>query len=227
MDEAVRAADLRVVRNRVAILHDVSLNIRVGETVAVVGPNGAGKSTLLKCFTGAICPDRGELCWFGESPTCSSEVRRKVGFAGHEHGLYGELSTLENLVFAARMFGIDDPQKYSDDALAAASLAHLSKTRVALLSQGLRQRVAIIRSTIHAPLLILLDEPFASLDSQGRDWLDSLFEMWRRSGQAVCFVSHDPDHSRELADRVITLDRGRLVDVEEKHACIPVTRRSA
>lgn len=216
-----------VVRNRVAILNDISLQIRVGEAVAILGPNGAGKSTLLKCFAGAVRPDRGELCWFGNSSASSPKVRRKIGFSGHEHGLYGELTTLENLVFAARMYGLENPAKHVESALAAASLIHLSNKRVALLSQGLRQRVAIVRSTIHNPPLVLLDEPFASLDRQGRAWLDSLFATWRQSGQAVCFASHDAVHSRELADRLVTLDCGRIVDVEDTRAWSPVSRRSA
>ncbi len=226
-DEAISAAGLRVVRNRVSILSDITLKVRAGETVAILGPNGAGKSTLLKCFAGAIRPDRGELCWFGDSSICSSGVRRKIGLAGHEPGLYGELTLAENLLFAARMYGIGNPEKHVEGLLAAASLAHLCDKRVALLSQGLRQRATIVRSTVHAPPLILLDEPFASLDSHGRAWLESLFESWRRSGRTVCFVSHDAAHSRAHADRLVTLDCGRIVDVEEMHQRPPLARRSA
>lgn len=226
-DEVIAAANVCVVRNRVVILNDVSLQIRTGEAIALLGPNGAGKSTLLKCMAGAIRPDRGGIRWFGDSSTCSAKVRRTIGFVGHEHGLYSELTVRENLVFAAGMFGAERPAKHVASALAEASLAHLADKRVALLSQGLRQRVAIIRSTIHKPSLILLDEPAASLDSQGRAWLDSIFAAWRRSRQTVCFVSHDAGHSRTIADRVVTLDHGRVVAIEEIHHSSPVIRRSA
>jgi heme exporter protein A len=226
-DEVVAAANVRVIRNRVSILNDISLQVRAGETAAILGPNGAGKSTLLKCFAGAIRPDHGNLRWFNGSSAYGLNVRRKIGFAGHEHGLYGELTALENVVFAARMYGIASPRRCVASALTAASLAHLANKRVAVLSQGLRQRIAILRSTIHNPSLILLDEPFASLDGQGRAWLDSLFESWRRSGQTVCFVCHDAAHSRALADRVVTLECGRVVDIEETHVRSSVSRWSA
>jgi ABC-type multidrug transport system ATPase subunit len=225
--DAIAAARVCVVRNRLSILDDVSIKAYTGETVAILGPNGAGKSTLLKCFTSAIRPDSGELRWFDGSSRYGLDIRRKIGFSGHEPGLYGELTVSENLVFAARMFGVERSRKCAESALVAASLSHISNKRVALLSQGLRQRVAILRSTIHDPLLILLDEPFASLDEQGRAWLESLFESWHKTGRTVCFVSHDVVHSRSLADRVVMLDRGRIVNIEETHSWPAVSRRSA
>lgn len=223
----VTAVNMHVVRNRVPILNDISLTIVAGETIALLGPNGAGKSTLLKCFAGAIRPARGSLRWFHDSSACHPAIRRRIGFSGHEHGLYGELTTLENLIFAARMQRLEQPTKLAEGALTAAALAHLSGKRVALLSQGLRQRVALVRSTIHDPPLILLDEPFASLDGAGRAWLNSLFDLWRHSGRSVCFASHDAPHSREFADRVVSLDRGRIAGVEYMQPRPCLAQRSA
>jgi heme exporter protein A len=217
---AVEAIGLTVVRNRVPVLREIVLSVRPGEAVALMGPNGAGKSTLLRCLAGAVRPDRGTIRWFGSSAARSLTVRRQIGFIGHESGLYSELTTLENLVFAGRMYGVACPDKRAKELLAAAGLEPLTDRLVGQLSQGLRQRLAIARAVVHEPQLVLLDEPFASLDAQGRDWLEQLFHHWRRDGSTVCFVSHDPRDSRGLADRLVSLDAGRIVEAEPT-TCLP------
>lgn len=226
-DIVVAAAGVWVVRNRVPVLSDVSLNILAGETIAILGPNGAGKSTLLKCLAGVIRPDRGEFRWFDRLPQCNSSIRRQIGFLGHEHGLYGELTARENLVFAGRMYGVKQPSEQADSALEAASLTQVANKRVVQLSHGLRQRVAVVRAAIHNPRLVLLDEPCASLDVQGRAWLDTRFDEWRHAGTSVCFVSHDFNHSNALADRVVTLEGGRIVNVETAKRRHTLSQRSA
>lgn len=221
------ATGVCVVRHRVPVLDDVSLRIFAGETIAVLGPNGAGKSTLLKCLAGAMRPDGGELLWFNRLQQSCSSIRRPIGFLGHEHGLYWELTARENLVFAGRMYGVEQPLEHAERSLKAASLVHIANKRVAQLSQGLRQRVAIIRAAVHDPRLVLLDEPFASLDAQGGAWLDALFDEWRHAGKAVCFVSHDVHHSNALADRIVTLEAGRIVNVATSARRLTLSQRSA
>ena len=216
----VEAIGITVVRNRVPVLREVVLSVRPGETVALMGPNGAGKSTLLRCLAGAARPDRGTIRWFGNAAGRSMADRRRIGLAGHESGLYFELTALENLIFAARMYGVVRPDNRAKELLAAAGLEPLTNRLVGQLSQGLRQRLAIARAVVHEPQLILLDEPFASLDAQGRDWLEQLFRQWRRAGRTVCFVSHDVRDSRGLADRLVSLDAGRIVEVEPT-GCLP------
>lgn len=223
----VEAIDLTVVRNRVAVLCELNLSISVGEMVALRGSNGAGKSTLLKCLAGALRPNSGEVCWFGNSARCSLADRRRLGFAGHESGLYAELTARENLVFAGRMYGVARTHQRAKELLAVAGLEPFADRLVGRLSQGLRQRLAIARAVVHEPQLILLDEPFASLDARGRDWLERLFHDWRRAGRAVCFASHDSRDSQNLADRFVLLDEGRFVGDEPTHCPSTYSLRSA
>ena len=111
----VVANGLSVERGRMPILHDIDLTISKGEVVALMGPNGAGKSTLLACLTGGLRPTSGEICFFGNAVRGSAAAKRQIGFVGHQTGLYGELTALENLMFAARMYGVDCPQRTCPD----------------------------------------------------------------------------------------------------------------
>jgi ABC-type nitrate/sulfonate/bicarbonate transport system ATPase subunit len=112
------------------------------------------------------------------------------------------------------MHGHDFPSERALNLLAEAGLASLAHRRVALFSQGLRRRLAIIRAVVHEPALILLDEPFASLDTVGTQWLECRFEAWRIARRSVCFASHDLELSRRVADRIIWLDAGRIAAIE-------------
>jgi ABC-type multidrug transport system ATPase subunit len=206
---AVEVVGLTVVRERIPVLCSISLALRCGEILAVAGPNGAGKSTLLSCFAGAVHPATGEIRWWGR-PARSPIVRRQIGFVGHEFGAYHELTVMENFVFAGRMCGVARPEARASELLTDAGLEWTADHRFGNLSQGLKRRVAIMRALIHDPTLILLDEPFAGLDTEGRCWLERLFQLWQRQSQTVCFVSHDERDAHMLADSTVWLRHGRV-----------------
>ena len=211
---AVDVTGLTVVRDRLPVLRDIYLSLSQGDAVALRGPNGAGKSTLLGCIAGIVRPEQGDIRWFGNRASSSLAVRRRIGFAAHEPGLYFELTALENLVFAGRMYGVPDAVRHAIELLTDAGLEAAANRMVGQLSQGMRQRLAIIRAVVHEPDLILLDEPFSGLDADGRDWLERRFQTWRAAGRTVCFASHNPRASDDLAERVISLDNGCIVDIE-------------
>ena len=218
---------LTVVRDRVPVLCEVHLAVRRGETLAVMGPNGAGKSTLLKCLAGLMRPSRGDIRWFGTFTGPVADVRRKIGFVGHECGLYRELTALENLTFAGRMYGVDHPGERARNLLRDGGLEWTADRQVARLSQGVCRRLAIARALVHEPKLILLDEPFASLDENGRHRLERLFQQWRHEGRTVCFAGHDIGQCTLLADRTVRLDRGHVEECDVFDRCPVATRRSA
>jgi heme ABC exporter ATP-binding subunit CcmA len=211
---AVEATGLTVVYGRLPVLRDVDLEIAAGESVAVMGPNGAGKSTLLNCLVGAVRPAAGRVRWFGEASARCNFVRRQIGFLGQETGLYDELTATENLLFAGRMYGVSDVHDRVANLLADGNLRPQAHRPVGQLSQGMRQRVAILRALVHEPRLLVLDEPSANLDAQGREWLERLHARWRSAGRAICFASHDAAQCRALADRIVHLDAGRVVAIE-------------
>lgn len=224
---AVNAIGINVQLNRQTVLRDIHLSIMTGETVALMGPNGAGKSTLLRCLAGIAQPEAGEVRWFGYSRARLSAIRHQIGFAGHESGLYLELTARENLLFAGRMYGISQPHMRANMLLANAGLDAAANRPVGQLSQGMRQRLAIVRAVIHEPRLVLLDEAGASLDARGRDWLKQLFEHWGQVKRTVCFASHDEWEIRNLADRVVRLEAGYIVANEPARCLSANLRRSA
>jgi ABC-type multidrug transport system ATPase subunit len=226
-DYAVKMAGLNAVYGRVPVLRDVDLTIAEGESIAVMGPNGVGKSTLMRCLVGALRPAAGHICWFGEATTRRDYVRRQIGYVGQECGLYAELTVVENLLFAGRMYGVANVHDRAEALLAECGMKSQAHRPAGHLSQGMRQRLAIVRAIMHEPRFIVLDEPSSNLDTAGRQWLDWLFKDWRRAGRTVCFASHDATQSSNLADRIVHLNAGRMVAIERGNDPLITLRRSA
>lgn len=194
------------------VLRGVDFSTAPGQCVAIIGANGSGKSTLLRCLAGLLRADAGSVRWFGR-PAGHVALRAHIGFVGHESGLYSQLSLYENLLFAARMYGLPNPRGRAEQWAAEVGLAAHAHRRVAQLSQGMRQRAALARALVHEPQVLLLDEPFVGLDAQGAAWLAGRLETLRQQGCTVCFSTHEPDRAWQLADRVLALVAGRLQPV--------------
>lgn len=192
------------------VLTDVDFHLEAGEIVAILGANGAGKSTFLHCLAGRRRPTSGQVLWFGESHERRPDLNRLVGLAAHESYLYPELTSRENLLFAARMHQIESPPARVAELLAKAGLSRWGDTPVRRLSKGMRQRLSIARALVHAPPLVILDEPFASLDDDGRRWLEGWLLELRGKRHAICLTSHDRPHCQRFADRIFELRQGRL-----------------
>ena len=162
-------------------------------------------------------PDGGEVRWFGRPVGRDVGLHRWVGMVAHESGLYSHLTLRENLAFAARMSGIGRPAHRADQWLELAGLtphAYLLPTR---LSRGMRQRLAVARALIHDPPVLLLDEPFSSLDAAGTQWLLALLADLHDRGRTICFVTHEQEMTRCLAQRVLELREGKVYDVTTAH----------
>ena len=204
---ALEARSLTLVRGRKTTLRNVNLAVSQGETVVLRGANGAGKTTLLCCLAGALRPREGEVLWFGEPSAQIPASRRLIGFLGHESGLYLALTARENLLFAGRMSGVDRVAERADQLLAAAGLEYETGQQAGRLSRGQRQRLAIARAVIHEPRILLLDEPFTSLDSGGCRWLREFLGRLRAHGCAMVIASHEAE--LQVFDRSIVLGGGR------------------
>ena len=191
------------------VLRGVEMTVPTGRIAALSGSNGAGKTTLLKCIAGLIRPERGEVRWFGRPAAADADARRLVGMVSHETALYPQLSLRENLRFAARLGDLSEPCRQADDWLERLGLSTCANCLPAEVSRGMRQRLAVARALIHAPSILLLDEPFSALDGEGSAWLAALLRQLRGQGCAICFVTHDPEKTRQLADLVYHLHGGR------------------
>ncbi len=206
------------------VLRGVEMTVPAGRLAAVRGCNGAGKTTLLKCIAGLIRPQRGEIRWFGRP--AAAAARRLVGMVSHETALYPHLSLRENLRFAARLGDLSEPCRQADDWLERLGLSTSANCLPLQVSRGMRQRVAVARALIHAPSILLLDEPFSGLDGEGSAWLAALLRQLRGQGRAICLVSHDPEKTGQLADMVYHLDGGRAYRTDEapSSASLPAAR---
>jgi heme exporter protein A len=195
---------------RVRILRGLDLTLRPGEALAVVGPNGAGKTTLLRLLAGLMRPTAGEIRVLNQPlEHGSASIRRAIGLLSHQSLLYDDLTLLENLTFAARLYGLQRPQNLALTALEHAGLATRAHELPRRLSRGLLQRAAIVRSLLHRPRVLLLDEPFNALDASAADRLRSDLRAQLAEGLGIVVVTHHLAEVWALASRVAVLVEGR------------------
>lgn len=206
------------------VLSQVDLDVAEAEGVALTGANGSGKTTLLRCLASSLRPDGGEVRWFGRPATSGPQTRRSIGVVAHESFLYPHLTLRENLIFAARMYDVRKPADRAERLLAEAGLSEDAHRLPSRISRGMRQRLSVVRAMVHDPPILLLDEPAAGLDAEGTEWLLNLLLQLRGRGRTLCFSTHDDRLSRRLADRVLELRAGRVLNRVLK---FPDTRRCA
>jgi heme exporter protein A len=195
----------RAYGERVA-LRDVSFTLPAGATVAVFGANGAGKTTLLRILAGLLRPHAGRAWVLGaELPREAYRARGRVGLLGHEPMLYRDLTVRENLRFHARLHGVN--ARRAEELVERVGLAARADEPLRTLSRGMAQRAAICRTVLHAPELLLLDEPLANLDPGGAAAVAPL--IGRGAGPARVLISHDAEQGLAEADHVLGLRGGR------------------
>ena len=191
-------------------LKSVSLEIGASEFLAFSGPNGAGKTTLLKIIATHISPSSGTLKIFGADAFKNvGETRRRIGFVTHESFLYDELTVRENLLFYAKLFSAEEGDFL--DIIDYLGMKRWYNVPVKQLSHGLRKRADIVRALIHNPDLILLDEPFAGLDTKTCDVLVDYFKSQEEKGKTLLISSHSLEWTKKICEKGISLDKGKIV----------------
>jgi len=186
---------------RMAVDH-VSFDVRAGEIFALVGPNGAGKTTTLRMLAGLIRPSSGEVRFHGS-----------VGFLTEAPGLWDRLTVRQNLKVHARLHGLPQPDRAVDAAMDLFGVSDRAAEPAAVLSKGLRQRVALARTLLHDPGAVLLDEPTSGLDPESARDVRDLIVRLRDERRAVLISTHNLDEVDRLADRVALLNT-RLVALD-------------
>ena len=206
---------------RVRILRGVDLSLREGEALAIVGPNGAGKTTLLRILAGLMRPTAGQVKILGQPlERRSAQIRSAIGLLSHQSLLYDDLTLLENLTFAARLYGLSRPREVAEIALAQAGLEDRADELPRRLSRGLLQRAAIARAVLHRPRLLLLDEPFTSLDATAADRLRVDLRRRLTEGLGVVLVTHHLTEAWDLASRVAVLVNGSWAADEPRRGTV-------
>lgn len=207
-DQAIHLVDAVVALGGFPALAGVNLTVRSGELVALRGANGTGKSTLLRLCAGLAPLARGSAHVLDvDLATNRTAVRRYVGLLGHRNGLYGDLTSRENVQFTARLVGADDGDV--DAALRRLAIDdRVASTRARSLSAGQRRRTALASLVVRRARVWLLDEPHAGLDAAARDELDMILVDATRAGATVVYTTHEADRSGHHVPRTITLAGG-------------------
>jgi heme exporter protein A len=209
MTEALAAEDVWKYYGDYPALREISLAVEPGSCVALLGRNGAGKTTLLRIIAGLSKAGRGRVSIFGKDAR-DPETRRRVGVLGHGIAVYEELSAFENLMLFGQLYGLENPAKTAAEWLERAGLTRVRDGLVREFSRGMRQRLAIARAFLHNPQVLLLDEPFTSLDDRAIAVLQTVLREALERGRTILLSTHQLREALELATHVALLTRGRL-----------------
>jgi heme exporter protein A len=207
---AVRLDSVTRVFGSAPALVRADLAVEQSETVVLRGPNGAGKTTLLRIVATSLSPTYGGGSVLGfDLRGEREEIRRRVELLTHTTRLYDDLTALENLRFTAELLELDPARARA--ALERVGMGDVATERVGAFSHGMRQRVAVARTLLREPELLLLDEPYTGLDADARGSVDALIARTRGEGRTVIVASHQP-LPEGLAGRTVWMDGGRVVE---------------
>lgn len=201
------------------MIDNLSLGVQPGEILALLGPSGCGKTTTIKLINGLLLPTSGTVWIEGRTTTSWDKVklRRRIGYVIQETGLFPHYTVEQNISLVPRLEGWD-PDRVCARVRELMRLLHLGDGLIARypseLSGGQRQRVGIARALAADPPILLMDEPFASLDPLTRlDIRNEFIELQRTLGKTTVFVTHDMLEAFEVATRIGLMERGRLVEL--------------
>lgn len=190
-------------------LRGVSVDFTRGELVFLEGPNGAGKSTLLAVVGTVLSPSSGSVHYHPMGDD-RERAREQIGWVAHDSHCYRELTGRQNVELAARLRGIE-PRAAWDWACARVGASSFGERRVATLSRGQKQRIALGRALVHRPSIVLLDEPFSGLDPASSERLEGVLLEERERGAIVIVVNHTPGLADRLGARTVRIEGGRVV----------------
>jgi len=208
---------------KVVAVDNVSLNVQRGEIFGILGPNGSGKSTLIRCISTLLLPDTGDISVFDyDVQRDEMAVKRLINRVSAEASFFKKLSPMENLMYAAQLYGLSPAQAAPE---ARRILTRLSlperayKQPVEDLSRGQQQKIAIARALLTSPVLLLLDEPTTGLDPRSKREVQTFVEELRDTHQAtILLTTHDMHEADALCDRVAILHDGKVVAMDTPEA---------
>jgi len=195
----------------IVALDDASFVVPAGRIVGFLGPNGAGKTTAMRCIFGLAEPDEGEIRWNGALATHTD--RLTFGYMPEERGLYPKMRVREQLIYFGRLsrLGRNAAAAAADRWLEELHLADRAGSRLDELSHGNQQRVQLAVALLHAPRLLVLDEPFSGLDPIGVDAMSQMLAIQADAGVGIVFSSHQLDLVEDICEDVVIINQGRVV----------------
>ncbi len=215
----IKIQDLRKHFGKVEVLKGISTTIQKGEIIAIIGPSGSGKSTFLRCINLLETPTGGQI-WVNDAEVTNPKVnimkvREQVGMVFQQFNLFPHKTVLENIIYAPMMVkGIskNDAEKHGRELLKKVGLSEKENEHPVRLSGGQKQRVAIARALAMSPEMMLFDEPTSALDPEMVKEVLEVIKSLALTGMTMAIVTHEMGFAREVADRVLFLDDGQLVE---------------
>jgi ABC-2 type transport system ATP-binding protein len=210
-DHVLEVSSLGRTFGDIVALDGVSLTVRAGEIVGLVGRNGAGKTTMMRAVMGILAPNRGSLSWAGH-PIGEAD-RLRFGYMPEERGLYAQMRVADQVSYFAQLHGLDPTtaRQATSRWLERLGLAPRAEQKLIALSHGNQQRVQLAVALVHDPELLVLDEPFAGLDPEAVESLSVTLRRQADEGTAILFSSHQLELIERICDRIVVLDRGRVL----------------
>jgi ABC-2 type transport system ATP-binding protein len=192
----------------------VSFSVEPGQMVGLLGPNGAGKSTTVAMIAGLVTPDSGEVTIAGEALSGDTDVKKRlIGLVPQDLALYDELPAIANLRLFGALYGLAGVAL--EDAIGAAlllvGLTERANDRVKTYSGGMKRRLNLAAGLLHDPAIVLLDEPTVGVDPQSRNAIFDNLEHLKRRGKALLYTTHYMEEAERMADRIVVMDRGRVL----------------
>ena len=208
----VEVSSVSCVFGSVVALNDLSLRVEPGTVVGIVGPNGAGKTTLIDVICGLVRPTRGSVRVLGQDVSDhAAALRARIGVLPQETALYDEVTALQNLRFAAALYGVPQPEARIAEVLDLVGLTARARDVVRGFSGGMQRRLAIARALLHNPPLLILDEPTVGVDVEARHQIWAHIRSLKAGGRTVVLTTNYLDEAEALCDRVVILRAGRVV----------------
>jgi ABC-type multidrug transport system ATPase subunit len=205
---------------RFAALRGVSAEFDAGKFHVILGDNGAGKTTLMRALAGLAHPTRGTVSILGKTP---HEACREIGYMAHPSLLYDEMSGLENLRYFARLYDIAGNRRCEQVIRSVGLDPELSRP-VGKYSQGMQQRMSLARAILHDPQILLLDEPFSSVDAPSAREMVGLLKGMRDAGKTIFVVTHQAPLLEGVADEFVWMQAGQIID--RTHRLVPEIARA-
>ena len=196
---------------QVQAVNNLSFEINSGEIFGLLGPNGAGKTTTIRMILDIFKPDSGEISILGGS--MNETKKNQIGYLPEERGLYQDIPLERCLTFLASLKGMEEGRAKAEieDYLERFDLLEFRGKKVKELSKGMQQKAQLIATIVHDPDVVIIDEPFTSLDPVNTEMVKDLLETMRDEGKAIIMSTHQMNQVEELCDRILLIDHGQRV----------------
>jgi len=210
MNTAINLENIKKTLGNREVLKGISFTVATGDIFGYLGPNGAGKTTTIRILLGLLQANSGKLAIMGQDIN-HSETRRKIGFALDPDGLYDNMTAEENLEFYARIYKLSDARQKIIKLLKDVGLSDRANDKVGTYSKGMRQRLALARSMVHNPEVLVLDEPTAGVDPSGQiEVRQIMLDLAHKENKTVFLSSHNLDEVQRICNRIALIDRGEI-----------------